>query len=152
MVSHLGPGILQCEVKCPLESITINKASRGDGTPAALLKTLSDNAVQVLHSVCQRVWETQQWPQNWKRPVFISMPKKGSAKESSDCCTTALVSHASKVMLKILQVRRQQCMNQELPDIQAGFRKGRGARDQTANVRRLISESKGIPEKCLQFH
>ena len=123
MVSHLGPDILEYEVKWPLGSITINKASGGDGTPAELFKILNDNAIKVLHAVCQQIWETQQWPQDWERSVFISMPKKGSAKESSNYHTISLISHANKVMPKILQVRLQQYMNQELPDVQAGFRK-----------------------------
>ena len=123
MVSHLGPDILEYEVKWPLGSITINKASGGDGTPAELFKILNDNAIKVLHAVCQQIWETKQWPQDWERSVFISMPKKGSAKESSNYHTISLISHANKVMPKILQVRLQQYMNQELPDVQAGFRK-----------------------------
>ena len=109
MVSHLGPDILEYEVKWPLGSITINKkASGGDGTPAELFKILNDNAIKVLHAVCQQIWETQQWPQDWERSVFISMPKKGSAKESSNYHTISLISHASKVMLKILKARLQQ--------------------------------------------
>ena len=123
MVSHLGPDILEFEVKWPLGSITINKASGGDGTPAELFKILNDNAIKVLHAVCQQIWETQQLTQDWERSVFISMPKKGSAKESSNYHTISLISHANKVMPKILQVRLQQYMNQELPDVQAGFRK-----------------------------
>ena len=151
MVSHLGPGILECEVKCPLGSITINKASGGDGTPGELFKILNDNAINVLHSVCQQIWETQQWPQNWKRSVFISMPKKGSAKESSNYHTISLISHANKVMLKVLQVRLQQYMNQELLDIQAEFRKGRGTRDQIANVRWLIEKAREFQKNIFSF-
>ena len=116
------------------ESITTNKASRGDGIPVELFQILKDDAVKVLHSICQQIWKTRQWPQNWKRTVFIPIPNKGNAKECSNDCTIALISHASKVMLKILQARFQQYMNSELPDVQAGFRKGRGTRDQIANI------------------
>ena len=123
----------ECEVRCALESITTNKASGGDGIPAELFQILKDDAVKVLHSICQQIWKTQQWPWDWKRSVFIPIPKKGNAKECSNYCTIALISHASKVMLKILQARLQQYMNRELPDVQAGFRKGRGTRDQIAN-------------------
>ena len=108
-----------------LGSITLNKVGRGDGIPVELFQTLKDDAVKVLHSICQQIWKTQQWPQDWKRSVFVPIPKKGSAKECSNYCTIALISHASKVMLKILQARLQQYMNHELPDVQAGFRKGR---------------------------
>ena len=118
-----------------LESITTNKASRVDGIPVELFQILEDDAVKVLHSICQQIWKTQQRPQDWKRLVFIPIPKKGNAKECSNYHTIALTSHTSKVMLKILQDRLQQYMNCELPDIQAGFRKGRGTRDQIANVR-----------------
>ena len=110
----------------------MNKASGGDGIPAELFRILKDDAVKVLHSICQQIWKTQQWPQDWKRSIFISIPKKGNAKECSNYRTIALISHASKVMLKILQARLQQYVNRELPDIQAGFRKGRGIRDQIA--------------------
>ena len=112
----------------------MNKASGGDGIPVKPFQILKDDAVKVLHSICQQIWKTQQWPQDWKRSVFISIPKKGNAKECSNCCTTVLISHASKVMLKILQERLQQHVNHELPDFQPGFRKGRGTRDQTANI------------------
>ena len=123
----------ECEVSCALESITTNKASGGDGSPVELFQILKDDAVKVLHSICQQIWKTQQWPWDWKRSVFIPIPKKGNAKECSNYCTIALISHASKVMLKILQARLQQYVNRELPDVQAGFRKGRGTRDQIAN-------------------
>ena len=113
-----------------LESITMNKASGGDGIPVKLFQILKDDAMKVLHSICQQIWKTQQWPQEWKRWVFIPIPKKGNAKECSNYRTIALISHASKVMLKILQARLQQYVNCELPDVQAGFRKGRGTRDQ----------------------
>ena len=108
----------------------MNKASGYDGIPVELFQILKDDAVKVLHSICQQIWKTQQWPQDWKRSVFIPIPKKGNAKEYSDYHTIALISHASKVMLKILQVGLQQYVNCELPDVQAGFRKGRGTRDQ----------------------
>ena len=126
MITHLKPDILECEVKWALESITTNKASGGDGTPVELFQILKDDAVKVLHSICQQIWKTQQWPQDWKRAVFISIPKKGNAKECSNYRTIALISQASKVMLKILHARLQQYVNLELPDVQAGFRKGRG--------------------------
>ena len=108
----------------------MNKASGSDGIPFELFQILEDDAVKVLHSICQQIWKTQLWPQDWKRSVFIQIPKKGNAKDCSNYCTIALISHASKVMLKILQARFQQYVNQELPDVQAGFRKGRGTRDQ----------------------
>ena len=108
VVPYLQPHILECEVKWALGSITMNKASRGDGIPAELFQILEDDAVKVLHSICQQIWKTQQWPQDWKRSVFIPIPKKGNAKECSNYHTTALISHASKVMLKILQARLQQ--------------------------------------------
>ena len=112
----------------------MNKAGGGDGLPAELYQILKDDAVKVLYSICQQIWKTQQWPQDWKRIVFIPTPKKGNAKECSNYCTIALISHARKVMLKILQARLQQYMDSELPDVQAGFRKGRRTRDQIANI------------------
>ena len=127
--------ILECEVKWALGSITTSKASGGDGIPVELFQILKDDAVKVLHSIGQHIWKPQQWPQDWKRSVFIPIPKKGNAKECSNYHTIALISHSSKVMLKILQVRLQQYMNRELPDVQAGFRKGRGTRNQIANIR-----------------
>ena len=111
MVPYLEPGILECEVKGTLGSITVNKASEGDGIPVELFQMLKDDAVKVLHSICQQIWKTQQWPQDWKRSVFIPVPKKGNAKECSDYGTVALISHASKIMLKILQARLQQYIN-----------------------------------------
>ena len=129
MITLLEPDILECEAKWALESITTNKASGGDRIPVALFQILKDDAMKVLHSICQHIWKTQQWPQYWKRSVFIPIPKKGNAKECSNYCTFALISHASKVMLKILQSRLQQYVNCELPDVQAGFRKGKGMRD-----------------------
>ena len=140
MITHLEPDILECEVKWALGSITTNKASGGDGIQAKLFQILKDDAVKVLHSICQQIWKTQQWPQDWKRLVFILIPKKGNAKECSNYHTIALISHSSKVMLKILQVRFQQYLNHELPDVQVGFRKGRGTRDQIANIHWIIEK------------
>ena len=128
----------------------MNRASGGDGIPAELFQILKDDAVQVLPSICQQIWKTHQWPQDWERSVFIRIPKKGNAKECSNYCTIALISHASKVMLKILQVRLQQYMNQELPDVQAGFRKGRGTRDQIANIHWIIEKANTL-EKTLML-
>jgi len=126
----------------------MKKASGGDGTPVELFQILKHDAVKALHSICQQIWKIQQWPLDWKRSVFISVPKKGNAKECSNYDTTALISHTSKVMLKILQARLQQYMNCELPDVQAGFRKGRGSRDQIANIH-WINEEVTVPEKHL---
>ena len=140
VITHLEPDILECEVKWALENITTNKASGGDGILVELFQILEDDAVKVLHSICQQIWKTQQWPQDWKRAVFI--PKNGNSKECSNCLTIALVSHGSKVMFKILQARLQQYMNRELPDVQAGFRKGRGTRDQIANIRWIIEKAR----------
>ena len=133
MITHLEPDILECEVKWALGSITMNKASGGDGIPVVLFQILKDDAVKVLDSICQQTWKTQQWPQDWKRSVFIPIPKKGNANECSNR-TIALISHGSKVMLKILQARLQQYVNHELSDVQTGFRKGRGTRNQIANI------------------
>ena len=149
MISHLEPDILECEVKWALGSITTNKASGGDGIPVELFQILKDDTVKVLHSICQQIWKTQQWPQDWKRSVFIPIPKKDNAKECLNYCTIALISHASKVMLKILQARLQQYVNRELPDIQAGLRKGRGTRDQIANICWIVEKSNRVPEKLL---
>ena len=134
MITHLEPDILECKVKWALESITINEASGGDGIPVELLKILKDDAVKVLHSICQQIWKTQQWPEDWKRSVFHSNPKERQCQRMLKYCTIALISHASKVMLKILQARLQQYVNHEIPDVQAGFRKGRGTRDQIAYI------------------
>ena len=123
MITHLEPDILECKVKWALGCITMNKASGGDGIPVEQFEILKDDAVNMLHTICQQIWKTQQWPQNWKRSIFIPIPKKGNAKECSEYCTIALISDASKVMLKILQARLQQYMNYELPEFQAGFRK-----------------------------
>ena len=132
VITHLEPDILECEVKWALGSITMNKASGGDGILVELFQILKDDNVKVLHSIYQ-IWKSQEEPQDWKRSVFIPIPKKGNANECSNYRTTALISHASKVMLKIPQARLQQYVNRELPDVQAGFRKGRRTRDQIAN-------------------
>ena len=136
------PDILECKVKWVLGSITMNKASGGDGIPAELFQILKDDAVKVLHSICQQIWKTQQWPQDWKRSLSIPIPKKGIPKECSNYFIIALISHAIKVMLKILQARLQQDMNYELPDVPAGFRKGRGTRDQIANICWIIEKAR----------
>ena len=128
VITHLGPDILECEVKWALGCITMNKASVGDGIPLELFQILKDDAVKVLHSICQQMWKTQQWPQDWKRSIFIPIPKKDNAKECSNYHTISLISHASKVMLKILQARLQQYMNREIPYVQTGFRKDRNQR------------------------
>jgi len=141
VITHLEWDILEWEVKWTLGSITTNKASGGDGIPAELFQILKDDAVIVLHSICQQMWKTQQWPQDWKRSVFIPIPQKGNAKECSNYCTIALTSHARKVMLKILQTRLQQYVNHEVPDVQAGFRKGRGTRDQIASIHWIIEKA-----------
>ena len=145
MITDLEPDILECEVKWALESITTNKASGGDGIPAELLQILKADALKVLHLIYQQIWKTQQWLQDWKRSIFIPIPKKGNAKECSNYRTIALISHASKVMLKVLQARLQQYVNCEFPDVQAGFRKGRGTRDQIANIHWVI-------KKATEFH
>ena len=144
VITHLKPDILEGEVRCALESITTNKASGGDGIPVELFQILKDDAVKVLQSKRQQIWKTQQWPQDWKRSVFIPIPKKGNAKECSNYCTNALISHASKVILKILQARFQQYVNRELLNVQAGFRKGRGTRDQIANICWIIKKARGF--------
>ena len=139
VITYLEPDILECEVKWALGSIT---TSRGDGIPVELFQILKDDAVKVLHSTCQQIWKTQQWPQDWKRSVFIPIPKKGNAKECSNYCTIVLISHTSKVMLKILQARLQQYVYRQLPDVQAGFRKSRGTRDQIANIQWIIKKAR----------
>ena len=126
----------------------MNKASGDDGIAVELLQILTDDAMKVLHSICQQIWKSQQWLQDWKWSVFIPIPTKGNAKECSDYRTTALISHASKVILKILQARCQQKMKCKLPNIQAGFRKGRGTRDQTDNIHWIIKKAR-VPEKHL---
>ena len=127
----------------------MNKASGGDGILAELFQTLKGDAVKVLQSICQQIWKTQQWPQDWKRSVFIPIPNKGNAKECSNYHTIALISHTSKVMFKILQARLQQYVNCELPDVQAGFRKGRGNRDQIANIRWIIKKAREFQKNIL---
>ena len=148
MITHLEPDILECEDKWALGSITMNKASGGDEIQVELFQILKDDVVKELHSKSQQIWKTQQWPQDCKRSVFIPIPKKGNAKECSKYHTIALISHASKVMLKILQARLQQYVNLELRDVQAGFRKGRGTRDQIANIHWIIKKPR-VPEKHL---
>ena len=140
VITNLELIMLAWEVKWALGSITMNKASGGDGIPDELFQILKDDAVKVLYSTWQHIWKTQQWPQDWKRSVFIPIPKKDNAKECTNYHIIALISHTSKVMLKILQARLQQYMNHELPDIQIGFRKGRRTRDQIANIRWIIKK------------
>ena len=130
-------------------SITTNKASGGDGIPVGLFQILKDDAVKLLHSICQQIWKTQQQPQDWKRSVFIPIPKKGNAKECSNYHTIALISPPSKVMLKILQVRLQQNVNGEILDVQAGFIKGRGTRDQIAIIRSMVEKAREFQKKHL---
>ena len=141
-VTHRETDIMACIVKWAIGSITMNKASGGDRIPAELFQVLKDDAVKVLHSISQQIWKTQQWPQDWKRSVFIPILKQGKAKEGSNYHTIALISHASKVMLKLLQVRLQKYVNREFPDVQAGFRKCRGTRDQIANIHWIIEKAK----------
>ena len=129
----------------------MNKASGGDGIPVELFQIVKADAVKVLHSICQQLWKTQQWPQDWKSPDFIPGPKKGNGKECSNYCTIALISHASKVMLKNLKARLQQYMNHELPDIQAGFRKGRGTRDQIASIYWIIKKARKIQKTSVSL-
>ena len=148
VITFLEPDILGCEVKA-LGSITMNKASGGDGIPVELLQILKDDAEKVLHSICHQIWKTQQWPQDWKRSVFIPIPEKSNAKECSNYHTIALLSHSSKEMLKILQASFQQYMNHELPDVQAQFRKGRGTRDQITNNCWITEKARLFPKKDL---
>ena len=148
--THIELDILECEVKWTFGSITMNKGSGGDRIPTELFQILKDDAVKVLHSICQQIWKIQQWPQEWKRSAFIPIPKKGNAKECSNYHAIALISHASKIMLKILQASLQQCMNQELSGVQAGFRRGRGTRDQIANIC-CIMEQESEFEKNICF-
>ena len=148
VITHLEPDILGCKVKWALRINTINKASGGDGIPVELFQILKDDAVKVLHSICQQIWKTQQRPQDWKMSVFMPVSKKGNGKECSKYPTIALISNPSKVMLKILQARLQQYMNCELPDDQAGFRKDRRTRDEIVNIHWII-EKAVVPEKHL---
>ena len=150
VMTHLKPDILESKVRWVLGSITMNKASGCDGIPVELFQILKDDAVKVLHSICQQIWKTQQWPQDWKRSVFIPIPKKANAKECSNYRTIVLISHASKVKLKILQARLQQYMNRELPaETQANFRKGRGTRDQIAHIHWIIEKAGEFQKKHL---
>ena len=130
------------EVKWVLGSITMNKPEEVMDFQLSCLKILKDDAIKVLHSICHQIWKTQQWPQDWKRSVFISIPKKANAKECSNCHTIALISHGSKVMLNILQARLKQYVDHEFPDVQVGFRKGRGTRDQIANIHWIIEKAR----------
>ena len=150
VITQLLSDILESEVKWALGSITMNKAGGGDRIPVELFQILKDDAVKVLNSVCQQIWKTQQWPQDWKRSVFIPIPKESNAKECLNYHTIALISHSSKVMLKILQPRLQQYMNHELPDVQVGFRKVRETRDQTANIRWIIKKAREF-QKSIYF-
>ena len=150
MITHLEPDRMECKVKWALGSITMNKAGRGDGMPVELFQILKKDTVKVLHSICPQIWKTQQWLQDWKRSVFIPIPKKGNAEECSNYLTVALISHTSKVMLKVLQARLQEYMNQELPDVQTGFIKGRGTRDQIANIPWIIEKSRDF-QKNIYF-
>ena len=142
MITHLEPDILECEVKWDLGSITTNKPSGSHGIPAELFQILKDDAVKILRSICQQIWKTWQWPQGWKRSVFIPVTKKCNAKECLSYCTLVLFSRASKVMLRILQARLQQNVNWELSDGQVGLRKGRATRDQIANIRWIIEKAR----------
>ena len=150
VITHLEPDILECEVKWALGNITMNKASGGDGVPIEF-QILKDDAVKVLNTICQQIWKTQQRPQEWKRSVFIPIAKKGNAKECTNYCTIALISHACKLMLKILQTRLQQYMNRGLPDVQVGFRKGRGTRDRIANICWIIEKARESHKKKIYF-
>uniref|UniRef100_A0A4W2F3E7 RNA-directed DNA polymerase n=1 Tax=Bos indicus x Bos taurus TaxID=30522 RepID=A0A4W2F3E7_BOBOX len=149
-ITHLEPEILECKVKWALGSITMNTASGGDGILAGLLQILKDDAVKVLQPTCQQIRKTQQWPQDWKRSVFIPIPNKGNVQECSNYCAIALISHMSIVMLKILQARLQQYMNSELSDVQTGFRKCKGTRDQIANIFWIIQKAREI-QKNIYF-
>ena len=142
MITYLEPDILECEVKWALGNTATIKASGGDGIPAELFQILKDDAVKVMYSLCQQIWKTQQWPQDWKTSVFIPIPKKGNAKECSNYHTIAFISPSRKVMIKIVQARLQQYMNRELPDVQAGFRKARGTRDQIASICWIMEKAK----------
>ena len=147
MVSHPEPVILDSKVKWALGSSAVNKASGCNGIPAELFKTLKDDAIKVLHSICQQILKTQQWPQDWKRSILIPIPKKDSTKECATHQTITLISHASKVMLKILYARLQDYANQKFPDVQGGFRKGRGTRDQIANICWIIENARELKKK-----
>ena len=147
VITHLEPDIPEYEFKWALGSITMNKANGGDRIQAELFQILKDDAVKVLHSICQQIWKTQQWPQDWKRSIFFPIPKKRNAKECSNYRTIALSSQTSKVMLKIPQARFQQYVNREFPDVQAGYRKGRGTRDQIVNIHWIIEKAREFQKK-----
>ena len=140
--TYLEPDILECKVKLALGSITMNKASGGGQIPGELIQILKDEAVKVLHSICQQIWKTQQWSQDWKRSVFIPILKKDNTKVCSNYYTVALISHSSKIMMNILQDRFQQYVNCKIPDIQAGFIKDRGIRDQIADICWIIKKAR----------
>ena len=142
VITHPESDILKCEVKWALGSNTTNKPSGGDEIPVERFQILKHDAIKVLDSICQQIWKTQQWPQDWKRSIFIPILKKGNFKQYSNYHTIALISHATKVMLKILQARLQQYLNCELPDVQSGFRKGRGTRDKIANICWIIKKAR----------
>ena len=147
MITHLEPDILECKVKWSFGSLSTNKASEGDGIPVDFFQILEDDALKVLYSICQQIWKTQQWLWYLKRSVFIPIPKKGNAKRCSNYCIIALISHASKVMLKILQGRLEKYVNHKLPDVQVGFRKGRGTREQIANICWIIKTAREFQRK-----
>ena len=150
VIIHVEPDILGCEVKWVLGSITTNKVNGGDGIPVELFQILKDDAVKVLYSICQQIWKTQKWPQDQKRSVFIPIPKKGNDKECSNYCTIVPISHTSNLMIKILQARLQQYVNCELPDVQSGFRRGRGTRNQIAKICWIIEKAREI-QKNIYF-
>ena len=151
MITQLEPNILEWKLKWALESITTDKASGGDGILVELIQILKDDAVKVLHSICQQIWETQQWPQDQKMSVFTPIPEKGNAKECSNYHTIPLISHASRVLLKILEARLQQNVNHELSDVQAGFRKGSGTWEQISNIHRIIEKAREFQRNVYCF-
>ena len=152
VITHIEPDILECEVNWDLGRILLNKTSGGYGILAELFQILKDDAVNVLHSICQQIWKAQQWPQDWERSVFITIPKKANAKECSNYHTTVLISYASKVMLKILWAWLQQYMNQELTCVQVSFRKDKGIRDQIANIGWIIEKAREFQKEiCFCF-
>jgi len=148
VVTHLEPDILECEVKWALGRINTNKASGGDGIPTELFQILKDDTVKVLYSTCQQMWKTQQWPQDWKSSVFIPILKNCNAKKCSNYNTIVLISHVSKVTFKIIQARFQQYVNRELPEVQSGFRRDRGTRDQIANIRWIMEKAKDFQKNA----
>ena len=152
VISHPEPDILESKVKWALETTAVNKTSGCDGIRVEQFKTTKDDAIKVSHSTCQQIWNTQQWPQDWKRSVLIPIPKKSHTKECINLRTIALISHASKVMPKILRARLQHYENQEHPDVQAGFTKERGTRDQIANIHWIIKKAREFQKKHLLFH